>query len=235
MSIRRRNEVAIDIIERNPRPLVDLIEHSTGQRLPEYERAESESDTGTGQTLVFRGEEGEPLFAVVMDFPEHPWVRKRFDWPFLLHLARMEHQCPALLVIVAESHETAEWARDPIDCGFGLSSVKPVVACVDEFGAGHPYEQLLTVAAKTASFADKYRAEFMEDLFGDSCQREKVLGTPRAMLMALTAGKFVIPRHVRREVLACQNGPDLDRWFRRVVGTGDTAWRPQERQEGNRD
>lgn len=228
MSIRRRNEVAIDIIERNPGPLVDLIERSTGQCLPEYECAESESDTRTGQTLVFRAEEGEAQFAVVVDFLEHPWVRKRFDWPFLLHLARTEHQCPAALVVVAGSHETAEWAREPIDCGFGLSNMKPVVACPDEFEAGHPYHRLLTVAAKTAAATDRYRAEFMEDLFGDGCQREEVLGKSRAMLMVLTAGKFLIPRHVRREVLACQNGPALDRWFGQVVDTGDTAWPPQE-------
>ncbi len=55
--------------------------------------------------------------AVVVESQTAPDAGKRRVWPAYLALARAQHDCPAVLVVICPSPATGRWARQPIRTG----------------------------------------------------------------------------------------------------------------------
>jgi hypothetical protein len=75
------------------------------------------------------GQEPEPAgkLAVVVEVQISPDERKRRVWPAYLALARAQHGCPAVLLIICPGRATGRWARQPIPTGHPGFDLVPLV------------------------------------------------------------------------------------------------------------
>jgi hypothetical protein len=65
--------------------------------------------------------------AVVVESQTAPDKGKRRVWPAYLALARAQHDCPAVLVVICPSRSTGRWARQPIRTGHPGFDLAPLV------------------------------------------------------------------------------------------------------------
>lgn len=65
--------------------------------------------------------------AVVVESQTRPDKGKRRVWPAYLALARAQHDCPAVLVVICSSPATGRWARQPIRTGHPGFDLAPLV------------------------------------------------------------------------------------------------------------
>src|SRR5258708_33850550 len=69
--------------------------------------------------------------AVVVEVQIAPEEGKRRVWPAYLALARAQHECPAVLVVICPGRATGRWARRPITTGHPGFDLVPVVVDAD--------------------------------------------------------------------------------------------------------
>jgi hypothetical protein len=144
MPVGNRHEYVLRLFRTDPGLLGTLIERTTGEEVPAFDRVvhgkeASHIDQPTevfvdAVHVLYRGET--PQLAVVVEMQHREVKKKLFDWPHFLFTARIEHQCPTVLVVVTVSAKTAAWARQPIYGGLGRSVVRPIVVCLDELETG---------------------------------------------------------------------------------------------------
>jgi hypothetical protein len=82
---------------------------------------------GRGSGLSRRAER----LAVVVEVQMAPDEGKRRVWPAYLTLARAQHDCPVVLVVICPTQSTGRWARRPIPTGHPGFDLVPVVIDAD--------------------------------------------------------------------------------------------------------
>jgi hypothetical protein len=68
-----------------------------------------------------------PRLAVVVESQMAPDAGKRRVWPAYLALARAQHDCPTVLMVICPSPATGRWARKPIRTGHPGFDLAPLV------------------------------------------------------------------------------------------------------------
>ena len=87
--------------------------------------------SGAGATRKGRPSDHRSRLAVVVESQTSPDAGKRRVWPAYLALARAQHDCPAVLVVVCPSPATGRWARQPIRTGHPGFDLAPLVIDAD--------------------------------------------------------------------------------------------------------
>ena len=138
------HEAPIELLRHNPLLAAALLEGSgvslpTGEvavmvagdlssALPAELRADAVivlgGDRPSGRTAGTR-------LAVVVESQTAPDAGKRRVWPAYLALARAQHDCPAVLVVICPSPATGRWARQPIRTGHPGFDLAPLVIDAD--------------------------------------------------------------------------------------------------------
>lgn len=95
--------------------------------------------------------------AVVVESQTAPDKGKRRVWPAYLALARAQHDCPAVLVVIWPSPSTGHWARQPIRTGHPGFDLAPLVIdagttpATDAPGLAAAQPELTVLAALTGA------------------------------------------------------------------------------------
>ena len=127
------HEAPIELLRRNP-VLAAALLHGSGvpvpaggtavmaagdvsSALPAELRADAVILLGIPDTVQDRPSERASRLAVVVESQTSPDANKRRVWPAYLALARAQHDCPAVLVVICPSLATGRWARRPIRTG----------------------------------------------------------------------------------------------------------------------
>jgi hypothetical protein len=76
---------------------------------------------------LFRDEHHRPVLAVVVEIQLRTDPDKARTWPLYLVAARAQHDCPAVLLVLAPSAAVAAWARTPIKIGHPRFRLEPLV------------------------------------------------------------------------------------------------------------
>jgi flagellar biosynthesis/type III secretory pathway protein FliH len=74
--------------------------------------------------VLLRDRNGDPVLGVVVEIQRAIDERKRWSWPVYLAALRAQAKCSVALLVVCLDDETAAWAQQPIDLGFG-QAVQP--------------------------------------------------------------------------------------------------------------
>jgi hypothetical protein len=168
------HEAPIELLRRNPLLAAALVQGSgvpvpTGETalmaagdlssaLPAELRADAvillgNPDPGRGRVGSAAGK-AQPTkpgsrLAVVVESQTSRDVGKRRVWPAYLALARAQHNCPAVLVVICRSQATGRWARQPIRTGHPGFDLVPLVIDAATTPA-HDAPGLAAVAAEVA-------------------------------------------------------------------------------------
>lgn len=164
----KRHEAIIQLAKTVPGMLPDLIKRASGEDPPAHDAV---TRSGEATNLVVPIErtidgvqllclDGIPQLAVGFEMQHWPERSKAFDWPYFTAALRLEHQCPAVLVVVTVSSKTAEWARKPIDVGLGRQVLRPIVVCLEELEPGDDMGLMLLFA-----LSEKASKEDLEQLW----------------------------------------------------------------------
>jgi hypothetical protein len=148
--------------------LPGLIKRATGENVPAHDAV---TRSGEATNLVVPVErtidgvqllclDGAPQLAVGFEMQHRPERSKEIDWPYFTTALRLEHQCPAVMVVVTVSAKTAEWARKPIDVGLGMQVMRPIVVCLEELEPGDDMGLMLLFA-----LSDRASREDLEHLW----------------------------------------------------------------------
>ena len=138
------HEAPIELLRRNPMLAVALL-HDTevvvpasasavmaagdlSSALPSELRADAVIVLG-GRGVVPGGREGK--LAVVVEVQISPDEGKRRVWPAYLALARAQHDCPAVLMVICPGRATGRWARRVIPTGHPGFDLIPLVIDAD--------------------------------------------------------------------------------------------------------
>ncbi|MVU77052.1 hypothetical protein GPX89_07295 [Nocardia sp. ET3-3] len=128
------HEQLLELFENEPE-LAASLSASLGVKLPDYEHAETASAdlTDTKPTeyradrVVILSTGTRKVAAIVVEVQLRPDPAKQWSWPVYKATLRARLRCPVVLLVLVIDGVTAAWASEPIDLGFGLSSVQPLV------------------------------------------------------------------------------------------------------------
>jgi hypothetical protein len=134
------HEAPIELLRRNPLLAAALLEDS-GVSLPAGEAAVMVAgDLSSALPAELRadavillggdrpsGRAAGTRLAVVVESQTAPDKGKRRVWPAYLALARAQHDCPAVLVVICPTPATGRWARQPIRTGHPGFDLAPLV------------------------------------------------------------------------------------------------------------
>lgn len=137
-----QHEAVVELLHRNLQ-LAGVLLASAGIRLPARATAVvADSNLSARRPLafaaehviVFTGQTGKvAVVAEVQKDPPRPW--KLRDWPAYLSIAGREHQCEAVLLVIALRAETARASRDVIRTGHPGFDLTPIVIGPDNVPA----------------------------------------------------------------------------------------------------
>lgn len=152
----KRHEAIIKLSKEVPDLLANLIARAAGKAMPTHDTVQQSGEAAnllvpierlTDGVQVFR-RDGVAQLAVVFEMQHEKDRRKERDWPYFVAAMELEHDCPAVLVVVTVSSKTAKWAREPITFGFGRCSMEPIVICLNELKPGDDMGLMLLFALK---------------------------------------------------------------------------------------
>jgi len=99
-----------------PHTSFDLPETDLSQTMTTEYRADG--------VVLLRDHAGDPVLGVVVEIQRAIDERKRWSWPVYAGALRARWRCPVALLVLCLDDETAAWAQQPIDLGFG-QEVRP--------------------------------------------------------------------------------------------------------------
>ncbi|MFI6041243.1 hypothetical protein ACIA8C_06385 [Nocardia sp. NPDC051321] len=130
-----RHEVPLELLRHNPQLAAALLA-DTGIQLPAGATATvSDSNLTTCNPPEFRadavtllhGTDGSKLAVITESQSAAPKRRKRRAWPAYVAVAQSQHNCDAVLVVIAASRATARACRRTIHTGHPGFSLEPIV------------------------------------------------------------------------------------------------------------
>ncbi|MBI2374209.1 MAG: hypothetical protein HYV07_09430 [Deltaproteobacteria bacterium] len=135
------HEVLLEMLRARPELSLALARLAAGVVTPSYSRIESR-DTSFVELrlpeyradlfLLLEDDDGNPVFAIVVEAQLEKDDSKHFSWPVYLAVAHARHQCPVALLVVTLDEEVAAWARRPFWIGPGMK-IRPVVVGPSDF------------------------------------------------------------------------------------------------------
>jgi hypothetical protein len=131
------HEIPVELLRSNPRLAAALLV-SMGLNVPAGGAAVmATADLGSAlppelraDAVVLLGGEGSRM-AVVIEVQQSRRKDKRRVWPAYLALARAQHDCPTVLLVICPDRATGQWARQPIATGHPGFELAPLVIDAD--------------------------------------------------------------------------------------------------------
>jgi hypothetical protein len=127
------HEGPVELLRRNPLLTVTLLE-SLGVPLPdEVHAAMAPGELTAPLPTELRADavvtltSAQARFTVVIEVQNDPVGDKRRVWPAYLALARAQHDCPTILLVICPKKATGHWARRPIATGHPGFILAPLV------------------------------------------------------------------------------------------------------------
>jgi hypothetical protein len=71
------------------------------------------------RVVILQDQARAPVLGVVVEIQRAIDERKRWSWPVYVGALRAQQRCPVVLLVLCLDDETAAWAQQPIDLGFG--------------------------------------------------------------------------------------------------------------------
>ncbi|THV41311.1 hypothetical protein [Glycomyces buryatensis] len=152
----KRHEAIIELSKKVPGLLSNLIAQATGEEVPAHDAVRHSGEAANllvpierlsdGVQVFYRDES--PQLAAVFEMQHATERRKKRDWPYFVAAMELEHDCPAVLIVVTVSAKTAAWARKPIEFGFGRCVMRPIVICLEELEPGDDMGFMLLFALR---------------------------------------------------------------------------------------
>lgn len=120
------HEVIIELFRHRPELAPVLLREALHVTLPDYSRAEIvEATLNDIQPAEYRADlvvlllNDVPVFGIVVEAQLQKDPDKLYSWPTYATLLRSKHRCPVSVLVFAGDEAVAEWARQPIELGFG--------------------------------------------------------------------------------------------------------------------
>lgn len=143
MGIRNRRDPAIELIEQVPGLASAFFALATGEPPPPHDEVSVEEvweytfyTHGIDSLLLFREEKVPQLALVLRAVHDRLDHHKDLMWAYLASWVGVAYQCPAVMIVIADSPDLAAWAREPIDGGLGRVSMRPVAVCLGDIEPG---------------------------------------------------------------------------------------------------
>ena len=163
-----------------------------------------------------------PRLAVVVESQMSPDGGKRRVWPAYLALARAQHDCPAVLVVICPSRPTGRWARQPIRTGHPGFDLAPLVIdagttpAVDAPGLAGAAPELAVLGALTGAVDLEQEAgrRLVLETVADANLDEDRLETYTHLILAAT------PAAARADVEAMMSLTFKDEFIDRIKAEG---------------
>jgi hypothetical protein len=131
------HEAPVELLRRNPLLAATLLD-SLGVPLPDNATATMAPGELTSAlptelradgVIVLTGRKAR--LAVVVEIQTSPDLDKRRVWPAYLVLARAQHDCPTVLLVICGNRATGRWSRRPIATGHPGFDLVPLVIDAD--------------------------------------------------------------------------------------------------------
>ncbi len=222
-------EALIQLFRNCPAMAAELLQEQDGIALPPFTAAQvADVDLpGAGPALVvaFRSED-RMAFALVVEVQMVVDPQKKLSWPCALSAARMQLECPVMLLVVTPDDLVEDWAAEPIELGLGSDRITPVVlgplaipAAVDGTAVGRPELAVLSAVAHRfdpAAFELAWTAIRAAASLG-----EEIAESYTAVVMSVLAEPDrALMRERMRRTLAYSGGDDVQRWVDEGRETG---------------
>ncbi len=128
------HEGILAVLRANP-GVLELLLARLGVQLPAHDKLTVVSENhGQVQPIELRSDGtirldsgGVAVLTIVPEVQLSIDPQKLLAWPSYMVSARHQYGCPALVVVITLSRRVADWARQPIDFGFGSGAWAPVV------------------------------------------------------------------------------------------------------------
>ncbi len=126
----------VDMFRNRPELTPHLVERLLHQEMPAYASVavmESTLDQlvptefQADLVLELKDATGQRVLSIVLEVQRDIDPLKMFSWPVYLVVLRARTRCPVILVVIPGDARVEAWAREAIDLGLGLSSVRPLV------------------------------------------------------------------------------------------------------------
>lgn len=131
------HEAPVELLRRNPQ-LASALVAAAGLAVPADSVAVVASTDMTSAlpselradaVIVLEGPAGKMV--VVVEVQTAADIDKKWVWPSYLVQARLQHRCPAVLLVICRDRATGRWARQRISCGHPGFDLVPLVIDAD--------------------------------------------------------------------------------------------------------
>src|ERR687896_2153794 len=121
----REHQIWLELIQRRPSPVADLLECVHADGLPRFSEAQVESgDLTEHKPTEYRADavvtllaEGKAVLAVIIEVQRAEDKDKRWTWPAYVGTLRARRRCPVVLLVICPEAQIAIWCRRPIRLG----------------------------------------------------------------------------------------------------------------------
>ncbi len=130
------HEAIGDLFRGDPNFAPRLLKTLFGKDIPSYAHVRV-GDSALNQTmsvefradvvLQLEDERQIPTLSIVVEVQRNVDVRKENAWPVYATVQRSKTNCATIVLVVATNEEVAKWATTPIDIGWGLTTMRPLV------------------------------------------------------------------------------------------------------------
>lgn len=107
-----------DMIRDRPDLVVELFQEASGIELPRYDLISVPWIGFVDQmATVLIGDPDQPDLMIHVELLSEIIPQRRYSWPSYLARHRAYYKCPVTMVVLCPDEATAEWCRQPIECG----------------------------------------------------------------------------------------------------------------------
>ncbi|GAA1776897.1 hypothetical protein [Actinomadura chokoriensis] len=107
-----------DMIRNRPDLVVELYQEASGIELPRYDLISVPWIGFVDQmATVLIGDLDQPDLMIHVELLSEIITERRYSWPSYLARHRAYYKCPVTMVVLCADEATAEWCRQPIECG----------------------------------------------------------------------------------------------------------------------
>lgn len=115
-----------DMIRDRPDLVVELFQEASGIELPRYDLISVPWIGLVDQmATVLIGDPDQPDLMIHVELLSEIIPQRRYSWPSYLARHRAYYKCPVTMVVLCPDEATAEWCRQPIECGLDGWVLRP--------------------------------------------------------------------------------------------------------------
>jgi hypothetical protein len=130
------HEAIGDLFRGDPNFAPRILKTLFGRDIPSFARVRV-GDSALNQTmsvefradvvLELEDEQQIPMLSIVVEVQRDVDVRKEKVWPVYATVQHSKANCATIVLVVATNEDVAKWAATPIDIGWGLTTMRPLV------------------------------------------------------------------------------------------------------------